>query len=503
MKHCERGIPLEKKEWGEKMNFAICLIIVVFLSFTCNQFIKKHANILYAASTLVALGVIAGTAMNVAGRMPLMVRNILWEPFAWGGFASAIFVVVMYAGAVQQGSVAQRKWMPIRAELSIIASILTLGHNLSAGQTYFVYLFTEPSKLQGSLLWATICTLLMLCIMLPLFITSFPKVRRKMQARNWKKLQRFAYAFYALIYIHVLLLYVPKAQMGNTKAIVNVAVFSVIFLVYGVMRIRKAMKNSTVAIKAVPVAAAVVICAAVSVMSMPKNNTNMDVNELSAENVMQEEAANSEDQNKQTEDEQAMTKEEEKDKESENETKEDTTKDDEKSSEKESETDKKEDAQKHADQSKEAQKASEPKQEKKETPAQQSQPKKEPAAAAPVSTGAAASEPPAEKPPAPAPEPPAPEPPAVTYKYQNGTFTGSGSGYNGNITVSVSIQNDVITGISVVSHSEDELFWADAQAIIGSIMSAQSTNVNTVSGATYSSSGIKQAVAAALSSAQN
>lgn len=69
--------------------------------------------------------------------------------------------------------------------------------------------------------------------------------------------------------------------------------------------------------------------------------------------------------------------------------------------------------------------------------------------------------------------------------------------------MNVTIQDDVISGISVVSHSDDEPFWSDGQAVISSILSEQSTNVNTVSGATFSSGGIKQAVASALSSAEN
>ena len=87
--------------------------------------------------------------------------------------------------------------------------------------------------------------------------------------------------------------------------------------------------------------------------------------------------------------------------------------------------------------------------------------------------------------------------------YKNGTFTGTGSGFNGPITVSVTIQNDVITGISVTSSSDDEPYLSDGKGVISRILSAQSANVNTVSGATYSSGGIIDAVKAALASAKN
>lgn len=53
---------------------------------------------------------------------------------------------------------------------------------------------------------------MMIAIMLPLFITSFKRVRRRMKPGNWKRLQRLAYVFYGLMYIHVLLLNLRGAR---------------------------------------------------------------------------------------------------------------------------------------------------------------------------------------------------------------------------------------------------------------------------------------------------
>jgi uncharacterized protein with FMN-binding domain len=91
--------------------------------------------------------------------------------------------------------------------------------------------------------------------------------------------------------------------------------------------------------------------------------------------------------------------------------------------------------------------------------------------------------------------------PARTYK--NGPFSGSGTGYAGPISVSVTIKDDVITAISVTSSSDDEPFISDAKGVISKMLSAQSANVDTVSGATYSSKGIISAVKSALASAKN
>ena len=58
--------------------------------------------------------------------------------------------------------------------------------------------------------------------------------------RNWKKLQKTAYIFYGLIYAHVMLLMVPTAFTGNTTYIFNVALYTIVFLTYAVMRVSKA-----------------------------------------------------------------------------------------------------------------------------------------------------------------------------------------------------------------------------------------------------------------------
>lgn len=91
----------------------------------------------------------------------------------------------------------------------------------------------------------------------------------------------------------------------------------------------------------------------------------------------------------------------------------------------------------------------------------------------------------------------------MVYQYKDGTFTGSADGFNGPITVSVTIQSDKITAISVVSTTDDEPFLSDAKGVISRMLSSNSANVSGVSGATFSSQGIINAVKAAMSSAKN
>lgn len=85
--------------------------------------------------------------------------------------------------------------------------------------------------------------------------------------------------------------------------------------------------------------------------------------------------------------------------------------------------------------------------------------------------------------------------------YKDGTYYGSGTGFRGSLTVKVVISGGKITSIEITESSDDSSYLNKAAGLINNIISSQSTNVDTVSGATYSSVGIIQAVRNALSKA--
>lgn len=85
--------------------------------------------------------------------------------------------------------------------------------------------------------------------------------------------------------------------------------------------------------------------------------------------------------------------------------------------------------------------------------------------------------------------------------YIDGIYYGIGTGFGGPLKVKVEISGGKITSIQIVENSDGSSYISKASAVISSILSKQSTNVDTVSGATYSSVGIIQAVRNALSQA--
>lgn len=472
------------------MIFLISLALTALFIRFCAKSLRAHPVPFYWGAVIIAAAVVLCTVNGVV--FPGWFSTWVWPIFARSAFSTALFVAVMYAGAVHNGSKLMKTLMPIRGELSIIASILTLGHNISYGKTYFRLLFTRPDRLPVNQLLAAVCSLVMLCIMIPLFITSFKCVRRKMKGSSWKKLQRLAYGFYALIYIHVLLLTVPGAQKGSGSYLLTIIVYSVVFLTYGAMRIQKALRNQPARVRRIPAVAAVfalllVSCATAGPFLQVSSVNVTTENPPAEQNIDNSDTAETEN----TPVSEALPETNLPESQENTQSNEPETSETELSTEEAPSAEQPAAGEEHTAVS--AANAS--------TPASTQQAASSASSAEQSAEPSAAAQQPAEpaktEQPAPALEP------EVIYQYQNGTFSGSGEGFEGTITVSVSIENDKITGISVVSSSDDEPYWSEGKAVISRILSAQSANVDTVSGATFSSGGIIEAVRAALNSAKN
>lgn len=89
-----------------------------------------------------------------------------------------------------------------------------------------------------------------------------------------------------------------------------------------------------------------------------------------------------------------------------------------------------------------------------------------------------------------------------TIPYNEGIYYGTAEGYNGDVTVAVVIQEYTLKNILITKNTDDETFFGRAKSVINSILKKQSADVDTVSGATYSSRGIIEAVKNALKKAE-
>jgi len=86
--------------------------------------------------------------------------------------------------------------------------------------------------------------------------------------------------------------------------------------------------------------------------------------------------------------------------------------------------------------------------------------------------------------------------------FRDGVFSGRAQSFGGEMVVAVTIEGGAITAVEVVSHSDTEFIAGPAlETLTKAVVDAQSAEVDTVSGATYTSGGFKAAVQQALDKA--
>lgn len=469
------------------MLFLIALILAFGFAFLCGKPLKKHPYIFYTTAVVITVASVILTRSDLRS-VPVFLNTYVIGLFTRGAFATALWCVVMWTGAFPNGSVPIKKLMVIRGELSIFAAILTFGHNIGFGQTYFVRLFTDAGRMPHNQVTAGILSVAMLVIMIPLTVMSFPKVRRKMNAKLWKKIQRTAYAFYAMIYIHVLVLYYPMAKAGREGIFFNILVYSVVFIGYAVCRIRKYIvvkmkpKNKTIlniisaAVFLGALSGVLVSCGkdeqhvsdtgstiskvttAVSSETEETSETTSSVS-TSAQTTVSTQTATETDTTETATGTETVT---------EPETEEPTEETNENTDEEQEEVYEEDNYYEEDNNYQDDNNNSNNNNNNNNSNNNDNN---------------------------------NPEP---SYIYRNGTYSASAYGYDGDVFVEITVENDVITSITARTEESDEWYFSSAQeSVISQILSSQNTDVDAVSGATYSSEAIMEAVQKALNSARN
>lgn len=275
------------------MTIVISMLLAVLFVLLAEKALRKNPIPFYIGAVCIAFAVLILNLINVT--FSGIFGTYIYPVFDKAAFASSLFILVMMANAFDAKTRAYKLLMPLRGPLSIIASILTLGHNAAYGKTYFVMLFTDADSLPTNQMLAARCSLCMLLIMLPLFVTSFKCVRKKMKAKSWKRLQRFAYGFYALLYLHVMFLNLPYALRGSSGNIANVCIYSFIFLTYLCMRLEKALlkHEKRKALKSVQTVTAA-ICLMLSAGSFVLLNSIVKENTMAASDEAETESSSRE-----------------------------------------------------------------------------------------------------------------------------------------------------------------------------------------------------------------
>ena len=220
------------------MHLIYSLIIVTALSLILPKAIRKYSKVFYGLATVIGILVTVYEILRLTNGYKLEgFIGALEKAFMRGNVAIAFFVLVMFAGALNKKLNITKKLISIRAELAILGSILITPHCIM----YFVR-FINKFMLGKSIkfLYVTylIIGLIAFFIMIPLCVTSFKKVRRKMDFKKWKKIQRWAYPFYFLVYVHIMI-----ALFNHKLDWIKIITYTVLFVGYFILKIFNENKN--------------------------------------------------------------------------------------------------------------------------------------------------------------------------------------------------------------------------------------------------------------------
>ena len=209
------------------MEVLLAIVISVLFAFALRKQIKRYAVSFYivaaAADVLFLSGVLFGVSREFAAAVyPYLTRCLL-------GF-------VMYVGALPEGSKARQMLMPIRGELSIIAAIFTIGHVANYLGTYLADILSGFAGMSAGMIASFIVSSLLIVLLAALTVTSFNTVKTRMNSDAWKRLQKTAYAFFGLTYVHLVLVLAPTVSSSGQKAAFSIAAYTAVMLVYVVLR---------------------------------------------------------------------------------------------------------------------------------------------------------------------------------------------------------------------------------------------------------------------------
>ena len=401
--------------------------------------LKKKPAVLYGICILLSLVSIFYPREGGLPFLDFFFKKIMQR----GVLAGSLFIWVMLAPVLPKSFAGRKTIYLLRGEMAICASLITLAHNLAFGGKYFGALFFGHGHISLMELHAAIVSCLMILLLIPLTITSFQTVRRKMQAKTWKKLQNWSYLFYLLLYLHIFFIYQGALIRGKGEYFFTLMLYSFIFGFYGFLRIRQyRMQKESKEKKVFPLLRIVgilpIVCLFLSgFYSTGKYRAALEAN---VDKIRKQETV----------------------------------------------AESKESADNAAENKGSAESIGNGEENNSSEKAVEAGGDKASANSSDASSDSQAA-----------------DEDSISGAYKDGECFGKASSYNGNVEVKVTISGGKITAIDIVKTKDDEEYFFDAQKkVIPEILEKQSTDVDTVAGATTSCEGICHAVEKALEEAK-
>ncbi len=224
------------------------LVILTLLCILFAKSIRKHPGIYYTIFAipfvlvvLPSLAGLFGIEMASLARIPFL-GEIVRDYIHMGTFGHPLLIIIMYMGALDPRIGGVKKLMSVRKELSIISGFAVFAHSLirilnnlpgsiqffANKQEYLANTKVASELGAGISSFSFILGIIMLIIFIPLWVTSFDAVRKKMGYVQWKKVQKWAYVLYATLFIHAMGIQIggmlnPRGGGQSVKPAVEVA----------------------------------------------------------------------------------------------------------------------------------------------------------------------------------------------------------------------------------------------------------------------------------------
>ena len=242
-------------------------VFVLFFTLLSKS-IKKHAAtyyIVFSIPFILYLITFIGRLTEI--EMPNLIiipilGEILRDYIHVGSLGHPILVIIMYIGALDPKIPVVKKLLSIRKEISIISGFPILTHsivrvmgNFPSSLKYFTNNaeYMENARYTSELglgisNFSFVLGIVLLILFIPLWVTSFDSVRKRMGVVKWKKLQKWSYVLYAILFIHAVGIQIggilnPRGGHQTANQYIHL---SSLFLIYGsylYFRLRKAKKQ--------------------------------------------------------------------------------------------------------------------------------------------------------------------------------------------------------------------------------------------------------------------
>ena len=175
------------------MTFLLVFVITVVAVYALRTPLKRWPVVFYALAIVLDVLFVMGSFV----RLPGPLNDVLFLLVHKCTLATALFIVVLYIGVFSRDGLAV----------------------------------------------ALVIALVLFVLLLVLGVTSFNVVKKRMPKETWKRIQWWAYPFFGLVYVHLMLMLLPAALRGGEAALMSVVVYTVLFGAYAVLRIARALKD--------------------------------------------------------------------------------------------------------------------------------------------------------------------------------------------------------------------------------------------------------------------